>query len=228
MGKTDIFLDKYRQLEDAVRTRYGEGFGVARLEDLGEFRRYSSKIKYCRELRNLLVHNPKIDGEWAAEVNEAMIDFVGRMSLLVLKPPRVCECALSVKEIMYSTLEENVFEVMQQMKQRDISKVPILDRGKVVGVFSHDSVFSRVLSENGEISKDMVFRDMLPELTIEGERAKHYCFAKWTEYTSDIEKMFDESSDHHIRIKVIFLTKNGRSDEKLIGMVTPWELMDTE
>ncbi len=228
MGKTDIFLDRYRRLEDAVKQRYGDGASVSKLEDMGEFRRYSSKIKYCRELRNLLVHNPKIDGEWAAEVSEAMLAFVDRIRLLVEKPPRVCECALRVKDIMYSNLTANVVEVMHQMKERDISKVPILDKGKVVGVFSHDSVFSRMLSDCHDISPDTVFRDILPELTIEGDRAKWYHFAKWTEYTSKIEQIFDESNDSHVRIKIIFLTENGRKDEKLMGIVTPWELMDAE
>ncbi len=228
MGKTDIFLDKYKQLEDTVRQKYGDGFNVSRLEDMGEFKRYASKIKYARELRNLLVHNPKLDGAWPVDVNDGMISFVEKIKLLVEKPPRVCDCALGIKQIMYSHLGANVVDVMRQMSMRDISKVPILDRGKVIGVFSHDSVFSRLLSEKHDISENTVFRDIISDLSIEGDRAKRYRFAKWTELSSNIEEIFDKSNEQHIRIKLIFLTENGKRDEKLMGIVTPWELMDID
>ncbi len=228
MGKTDIFLDKYRQLEEAVRAKYGQSFSVARLEDMGEFKRCSNQIKYARELRNLLVHNPKISGEWAAEVNGGMIAFVERLTARIEQPPRVCDYALPLKEIMYRNIGANVVDTMYEMKTRDVSKVPILDRGKVVGVFSHGSVFSRVLSERHEIPENTAFRDIFSDISIDGERSRGYRFAKWTEYASVIEQMFEESNARHVRIKLVFLTENGRRDEKLMGIVTPWELMDAE
>ncbi len=228
MGKTDVFLDKYRQLEETVRGKFGSSISISRLEELGEFRRYSSKIKYCRELRNLLVHNPKLDGEWAAEVNDAMISFVQRLILLIERPPRVCDYALGLKRIMYRNLGSNVVDTMHEMRARDVSKVPILDRGRVVGVFTHESVFSRVLANTHDIREDMTFRDILPEISIVGERAKRYRFAKWSALASSIEEIFEESNAHHVRIRLVFLTENGRSDEKLMGIVTPWELMDAD
>ncbi len=210
MGKTDLFLYKYRQLEDTVRAKYGAGYSVSRLEDMGEFRHCSGRIKYCRELRNLLVHNPKLDGQWAAEVNDSMIRFVENLMLRIEKPPRVCDYALPLRRILYRDINGRVLETMREMKAHDVSKVPILDKGRVVGVFSHGSVFSRVLENNRDIPENMIFRDIMQDISISGGRAKRYYFAKWTEYASNIEDVFDESNSRQVSIKLVFLTENGR------------------
>jgi len=229
MGKNELFLDKYRRLEQSVKIKYGANFGVSRLEDMAEFKRISSRIKYTRELRNLLVHNPKLNGEWALEVNEKMIDFVDSLIRRIDNPPRISEYALSLHRTMHRSIGDNVFETMCEMRKRDISKVPILDgRGCVEGVFSHESVFESALSERGLIDRDTVFGDIREYVSITGEMEKYYLFAAPDALRSDIEEKFDAAYGEHIRIKLVLLTEGGRRNSRLLGIVTPWELIDSE
>ena len=118
MSKTELFLDKYKQLEETVRKKFGGAGSVSRLETLPEFRRMSAKIKYCRELRNILQHNPKLNGEWGVEVNDRMISFLDELILMIKKPPRICDNAIGIKDILYAKLGSSVLDTMKIMKQR--------------------------------------------------------------------------------------------------------------
>ena len=228
MSKTELFLDKYKQLEETVRKKFGGAGSVSRLETLPEFRRMSAKIKYCRELRNILQHNPKLNGEWGVEVNDRMISFLDELILMIKKPPRICDNAIGIKDILYAKLGSSVLDTMKIMKQRDISKIPVLDGGCVVGIFSYASVFSYVLANSGLPDYKTVFSDIMSDISIDGDHSKYYRFAKWNVYCSEIQRMFDEAYDNHIRIKLVLLTRDGTRNEKLMGIVTPWELLDTE
>lgn len=226
MNNTELFLDRYKHLEDAIHRKYGKG-SVSRLEDMGEFRHLSSKIKYVRELRNLLSHNAKIEGEWGVEVNDTVISFVDELIIKIKKPQRAASLAIPVKECLYATLSSNVYDVMWKMRERDISKVPVLDRGCVVGVFSYKSVFLRAM-ESGSctLDADTKFRDIMHEISIEGEEGLRYPFVKSTELRSTVEKIIDDANERHIRVKLVFLTPSGDKGDKLVGILSPWELIE--
>ena len=63
---TEQFLDKYKQLESAIHQQYGnrvkEGYDAATafIENKPEYRIYKDGLKWCRDIRNLLSHKPKV------------------------------------------------------------------------------------------------------------------------------------------------------------------------
>ena len=64
MNNTDLFLDLYKQLEQTAVSVYGlpaDGTAVSKLERFNEYKSIRAELKYCREVRALLTHNPKID-----------------------------------------------------------------------------------------------------------------------------------------------------------------------
>lgn len=229
VGKNELFLDKYKCLEQTVKSNYGANFGVFRLEEMAQFKRLSARIKYCRELRNLLVHNSKLNGEWAIEVNDKMIEFVDSLIKAIENPSKIIEYAIPFRSILYKGLGDNVSDTMREMHRCDISKVPILDeQGCVVGIFSYGSVFECAISECGCIDSETVFEDIDKYISIEGDRKKYYLFASPDDYRSTIEEKFDSAYQQHIRIKLVLLTENGKRNSKLLGIVTPWELIDAD
>ena len=66
MNNADIFLDKYKQLEEVVKSTYklngkDNQDSVARyLENQNRFKAFKDEIEYCREVRNLLAHKKKL------------------------------------------------------------------------------------------------------------------------------------------------------------------------
>ena len=60
MDNTELFLDKYKELENAAINEFKlppDGSAVAKLEKRSEFKDIRFELNYCREVRNLLQHN---------------------------------------------------------------------------------------------------------------------------------------------------------------------------
>ena len=88
-SKTDLFLDKYRQLELLVATTYhlrNSESPVVYLTRRPEFRDITGELEYCREVRNLLSHNPKVGDCYAVEPGDGMIALLDRVLEQVRHP----------------------------------------------------------------------------------------------------------------------------------------------
>lgn len=225
MNKTDQFLDLYKQLEDAAEARWGEEAGsVARLERMSMFSSLSQALRACREVRNLLQHNPKIDGHYPAEPSDALSDALRQALTKIRNPALACDAAIRLRSVFRRGTNDLVLPAMRQMVKRDLSKIPITEKDCVVGVFSPESLFERALSESAvPLDETTRFADLREFLTVD---PRFYRFAPFRARLDEIEAMFDEAYDRHTRIRVVFLTEDGGQDKPLLGLITPWELID--
>ncbi len=226
MNNTELFLDKYKQLEDAAANRFGEECSsqIARLERMPQFESVSAGLRYCREVRNLLQHNPKIDGQYAVTPSDNMLRLLENVIQRVVNPPRACDAALKIQNIYHRGLEATVLRTMRDMVKRDLSKVPITQQGRVIGVFSQETLFARALSTGlPPLDENTRLHELRDFLTID---RKYYRFAPYQAPLDEIESLFDEAYARHIRIRNVFLTESGKESEPLLGLITPWELID--
>ncbi len=58
-----------------------------------EFERFRPELEYCRDVRNLLSHKPKVAGEYAVEPSEAMLASLRRILRRVQSPDTNLQCA---------------------------------------------------------------------------------------------------------------------------------------
>ena len=79
MTNADIFIDKYKQLEEVVRSTYHlkDNDSISfYLSGQVKYQRFKDDIKYCQDVRNLLSHKKKLNNSFAVEPNKQMIEFI--------------------------------------------------------------------------------------------------------------------------------------------------------
>lgn len=225
---TDEFLDKYKTLEEAVSRKYKLSAGtssIAYLEKQKEFSAYQVKLSYCREIRNFLQHEPKINKEFAVTPSKEMITILDELIELVINPPRCKDVAINIKDIYYKSLNDNVLKSIKEMSHGKYSHIPILEDGIVVGVFSKSSLFNYVVKNNKFIDDNKTFNDIKEYICLRCDGSEHYRFCKYNDKVEDVKRMFEENYKNDNRISIVFLTKNGKKDEKLLGMVTLYDVL---
>ena len=89
--RSEEFLDKYKQLEEALNLKYGfdeKTFGspVVKFINDREGKNYREKLDLCREIRNFLSHHADIDGEAVIEPSESIIKFLDEVIQFVERP----------------------------------------------------------------------------------------------------------------------------------------------
>ncbi len=111
------------------------------------------------------------------------------------------------------------------MAQRGFSHVPILRRGVVEGVFSVNTVFDCLLEgEALGIDGGMRFSDIIAWLPPEKHRAESFRFIREDKLVDEVSAMIEKAQARHDRIGLMFTTRNGRSDEPIIGLLTAWDV----
>lgn len=229
-ANADEFLELYKHLESAIKERFPqvEGSAVPWLAGRREFRQLSAELDYCREVRNLLSHRPRPGrgrDDFAVFPSEPMLQLLRNVIAAVENPPRVTSVMTPKEKLLAAGLDDLVRPVMAQMAENAYTYVPILEKGAVAGVFSASSLVAYLAREDKvEIGSDMHFSDLASYLPLDGHVAESFKFVPRTALVSEVGDLFDDAVCSQCRVGVVFVTHNGRSSEKILGMVTAWDV----
>lgn len=224
------FLDLYKQLEDLLEEKY-----------MAKKRRYSSvvfeylnddeskpvreNIDVCREIRNLLAHTAKIGGEDVVEPSENVINALCECIAYVKRPPTALEFATRGDQIFKAGYNQTAIKIMGIMDKNGYSHVPIIQNGEFMGVFSTSTLFSFLLTNCGvPISKTTTIAELHNQLPINAH-IENYEFAPIDLTLSEARRKFETVKEKNKRLSVIFITQTGNAKERLLGMLTPWDVL---
>lgn len=229
MNRTDLFLDKYKQLEQTVRSVYDldERDSISfYLCNQSKFQRYKEEIRYCQDVRNLLSHKMKINGSYAVEPSKAMIDFITLLIKKVKSRPRCCDILVRFNDVFWQPTDGNVKETIRTMRKMRYTQVPVLKNGAVVGVLDENSVFNYLAqSEETSVPDKLKFSDIMPFISVDERETNQFIFFKNKAYVDELELEIELAFREGKRLGMAFITANGRSDEKLLGIITPWDII---
>ncbi|MBR5931945.1 MAG: CBS domain-containing protein [Lachnospiraceae bacterium] len=227
MNKTEKFLDLYKQLENEANAHYnlqGEGSTIAKLGRRSEFKKIRPELDYIRDVRNLLTHRPKIGESYAVEPTDSMLGLLERIIDRIEHPLSAMQIAVPIEDILSASLDSKALSSLENMYKRAFSHMPILDDGKVVGVFSGSTLMNCILYQPINFTEETTFREIRERLTFDQHPSETFRFVSRNELVSNISDMFDETLRQEERIGMIFVTEHGKSEEELLGIITAWDV----
>lgn len=229
-GRIDEFLDLYKQLEEALEVKY-QNVKLRHSSIVMEFLRdeesapVRDKLDICREIRNLLTHNANLGGEPVVRPSEPVVKALREVLDFVKKPPLALDFATRGDNVMKANLNQKVLRLMAIMDKNGYSHIPVMRNGEFFGVFSVGSVFLYQLRSGGKpLTPQTTLQDLSRYLDVK-ERMENYEFAPKTETYSSVRRKFDRMKGKNKRVSVVFITETGHPGEKLLGMLTPWDVL---
>ncbi len=225
------FLDLYKRLEQLLKSYYGNDNGhyesvVARFENSRAAGKQKDAIKAIREIRNLIQHSPKIAGKYIVEPSDEIMKELCQVIQSLEHPRLAIDFGVRESHIYKTYTDYSLLKVFHVMKERGFSHVPVLENGKFFGVLSAYTVFEFVaqlgMTVLSETTKVNAMRDYLP---IEKHRNEYYLFMPRTTTFYDAVEAFVKRDNKGRRLVVIFITENGRPDEQILSMLTPWSVV---
>lgn len=235
MNNTDIFLDKYKQLEEVVKSTYNpngkdDQNSVARyLEKQNRFKAFKDEIEYCREVRNLLAHKKKINNDFAVVPSARMIEFIDTLIEKVRSRTKCMSIAIDLPHVFWQDLNGNVKDTMKMMQQKLYTHVPILENGVVVGVFDENSVFNYLADEEIVcVDDNLTFKDIKSFLSLADREMEEFIFIGRNCYVDELEEKIEQAFHRGKRIGLAFITENGKATQKIQGIITPWDIISAK
>lgn len=225
--QVDRFLENYRRLEAAaanILPRDNKGSVIARLLRMPKFAPYREELDCCREVRNLLTHEVRVDGEPAIIPGDGMIRFLEKMIDLIVNPPRVKHRMTPIEKLVAVTYDTPVLEMMERMRAHDLSRVPLLVDGVVRGMFSMETVFRATL-DGIPIGAETKIANLDGLLALDAAPITTYRFVP-PEMTLDAaEEMFYHAYGRKSKIRALLVTEGGNPDGKLLGVLSPYDVL---
>ena len=224
-NKAAQFLERYREIEEWVLNN----LNVTEMKDLEQMPQYKSirsNLAFCRLLRNLLSHY-----DWSKAGSDMVIvtdQAVRQVNNLyyALNPVTLMRVAIRAGQIFAPSPEDSVLAAIKVMQRNDYSYIPIVENHRIVGVFSTKTIM-RIVAENNSVllSEELKFKDIAGFTRLVDESVAHYGFIDSNTNMEDVSLKFQRSKTRKVRLDMLFITDNGRSDGLLQGMVTPVDLL---
>jgi len=229
MSNSDLFLDLYKQLEDELENKYRNSrrkYSSVIIEFLRDEESASMRdeLDVCREIRNILTHNANLEGVPIIEPSGPIVRALESILEYVRRPPLAVDYATKGDQVMKANLNQRVLRLMEVMEKNGFSHVPVMKEGRFCGVFSQGSIFMYVLKGGRNITKETTLQDMATHLKIE-EHPENYIFLPMSVSYTVARNKFIKPAGRGKRISVIFITQTGHQDERLLGMLTPWDVL---
>lgn len=228
--RTQEFLDLYKQMEDALEDKYRNSrrhyssvvFEFSKDYESAPVR---DQLDVCREIRNLLTHNPNLGGEPVVQPSKSVVQAMREVLEFVRRPPLAIEFATKGDRVMKAALNQKVLRVMEIMDKNGFSHIPVMRDGQFSGVFSVGSMFRYLLKNGGKgITPETTIGDLGKQIDVR-EHMENYAFVSKDESYIAVRKIFERVRGRNQRISVVFVTETGAQSERLLGMLTPWDVL---
>ena len=116
---------------------------------------------------------------------------------------------------------------MQRMARNGYSHVPVMENDRLTGVFSASTPFAMAMDENRLAVDDQTRLDEVREaLRPENHPMEQFRFIDPETTCDEARKLFVRTSPRERRVAALFVTENGQPYGRLLGMLTPWDLME--
>jgi predicted transcriptional regulator len=226
------FLNIYNEIDEYMRNKLNKGYGIGHTDLIDYLSNKDCviyvnrrKLKQFAKLRNAIVHDSKKNAYPIAEPHPIIVEEYKKILNHLKNPPNALFIAVPGDRIFTADLNDKAIDIINIMNEKCFTHVPVFDKGNFVGVFSENTMFtylaknkSIILDSNTTLNK---FRDILG---IDKHDTEQFQFISKNKSVYEVEELFRKFLSNRERLATVFITENGAQNEKLLGLITAWDV----
>lgn len=233
------FRVTYNQLDSLLAEKTGFNKRSPFMQRLKEFMKMyptyqwlQGDIKEIHNLRNLLIHEEQFRNDMVIPT-DALIKRIKGIIHVISNPQTALDIA--TKDIYCCDPECSVLEIVSVMAEKIFSQVPVFEDQEnnegFLGVFS-ESVVTYLVGKRRNVNEAVIsstlkMKDIID--VIKNPIKDGWDFIPQDMDVFEIQKMFrtkivKNTELPNARLGVVFITETGKPEEKMLGLITPWDL----
>jgi len=229
---SERFLVAFNRIEKALEKITGSGSYVSffKLIDFAKkknaiVRRFEDDLREYGDLRNAIVHHRTAVEYAIAEPHDEVVEKIERIDRTLTEPP-VAGGQFRRRVHIFSP-GDSLAEALRMAGKKKDFQIPVYDLGEFRGLISPSGLMEYLADT---ISEDVISREMttLSDILRHIHTSRSYEFIPAGLSIYAAEEMFSEAVVKGRRLDALLITENGRDDEKLLGIITPWDLVKIE
>lgn len=225
MTNSETFIDTYNKIDSYIKKIEGYDSYVNFAQKVKNsndkvVKRFKEELLSFGELRNAIVHNPKIGNKSIAEPHDSTVLRITAIHASITNPERVVPKFQF--EVLGARKSDYINDILIVMKKMSFSQFPVVDDSGAVCELINNNTISRWLSsqleENGTIIMEHVkVEDLIQEI----EFKENYKFvSRHTSIYEAYDLFINQINEKQRNLDVLFITQNGKPSEKLLGLIT--------
>lgn len=229
MDVCEAFLNTYKELEEVLCTKYSQKSATVYRYAAEEGSKYAEELELFREMRNLLSHHANVNGEPPILPSNGSLEKLKEILEFAKNPPIALSAATPAKDLCTATVSTCAKELISLMEERGYSHIPVLNsNGVMTGVFSVGTLFAFSKAYPSRSIDGVCLSDIKELLPPHSHTTEKFVFCTSDASLYELKNHFAYTGPSHRRVAAIFVTTNGKESGRLLGMITPWDLIRAE
>lgn len=188
-------------------------------------RKYKSELHQFAKLRNAIVHERVNADYYIAEPHIEVVERIEEICREFEKPQTALSIATS--PVFYYYEDAYLKDVLKVINKFDFTRFPVYDKeDKYIALLTSTEIIkwmAKYFSSEVIHFEDVRIKDLL-------RKGKNYfvTFVKEDASLYEIEELFERYHTRGKKLQAVIITETGDRHGKPIGVITPWDLLDSE
>ncbi len=216
------FLDTFNFIEKHLKSKYNNGYYMP-FGDLirkvsakeGVIKRFREDLFVYSDLRNVMVHNSRINGQIIAEPLDDVIENIERIWNQIQHPEKVSKFK---KKVHYCFTDDKLSKALKFIHDHKISQIPIIEKGVIIDVLNSSHIADWLAAKEIVSPSEVNIGEVLENAGRNGN----------FEIISGNMSVFDAAEIYknsymkppaNWYYDALVITPTGKSDEQMIGII---------
>lgn len=225
---TNRFLAAFNRIDELMRKRCQMPIGKHEFSAvLSEFekRTYFTDRDFlllASRLRNVIVHDNKDPVVELATPAQKVVERIERI-VKELESPEKVEKRFVNEEVVTVASDQTLKDVLKLVSEKQFSQFPVIDEGKIVGLLTENGI-TRWLSSAVSTESMIEFADVIAATILEHEETReNMILIGRLRELNEIRLQFSKNPF----LEAAIITQAGKPDQKPLGIITRWDLIET-
>lgn len=232
MQNAERFLTAYNRIDHTMQEIVGAKHYISfsRLLDQTKknnslIRKYEEDLRSYAELRNAIVHNRTSLEYVIAEPHIEVVEKIEKIDKKLAQPQFVGQ--LFKKRVHTFQLNDSLKDILDVIKRKKFSQFPVYEGKEFKGLVTTIGI-TNWLATMMDVAHFPKQIPTLAEILNHEENTQNYQFISSSRTVYDVEEIFKHSVSRGKRLEVLLITEHGRPHQKLIGIVSPIDIMKVD
>ncbi|OIJ15275.1 hypothetical protein BKP35_05355 [Anaerobacillus arseniciselenatis] len=193
----------------------------------GVIEHYLNDLRDITYLRNAIVHDKNYPETAIAEPHTHIVEKLEHILKEIQKPQKVIP--LFKKDVKTLKATSTLSEVLHLMKSYSYTQFPAFNDNQFVGLITDRSIV-RWMAQNIDDIEVKIRKDdiKVSDILFVQKEKKNVVFVDKNQNLFDIQQKFLNHRDQYLtRLEAVLITETGDPLEKLLGIITPFDLLQT-
>lgn len=186
--------------------------------------KYELDLKKFAELRNVIIHERIAPDYIIAEPHDEIVHRIERILNILMTPEKVYpRFQRRVKTFQYHV---QLGEVLLAIQQYSYSQFPIYEGREFIGLLTHNGISGWLANNEGTMNIQHV---PLSEVFLYENHRHNVMFIHKDMLVYEAKHLFVNHFNRNLtRLDALLITDNGNEREKLLGIITPTDMLEVD